>query len=88
MEDNQEENISAPAYKNYNIPRNVDVKGFSLTYKDPPLSGNIYRFRCRKKNCNYFFKIYKENIDKLLQNKDSIKYVEVNEHNDHTFKEN
>ena len=86
MQDNQEQNNSEPAYKKYNILRSIDIKGISLNFKDPPLTGYIYRYRCRKNNWNYFVKIDKENIDKLLQNEENKKYIEVNEHKNQTIK--
>lgn len=44
------------AYKKLNIPLSLNINGYNLTYKDPPLKREIFRYRCRTKNCNYFIK--------------------------------
>ena len=71
------------AYKKLNIPRSLNIMGYNLTYKDPPLKGELYRYRCRTKNCNFFIKINKENITKLQNNENDIQYIEMNVHTNH-----
>lgn len=53
------------AYKKHNIPHSIIINGYELTYKDPPLKGELFRYRCRTKNCNYFIKMDRNNIQKL-----------------------
>ena len=63
-----------------NVPRLLNINGYDLTYKDPPLKGNIYRYRCRKAGCQYFIKIDKTNIDKLQAKETGVIYTEINQH--------
>ena len=59
------------AFKKYNIPRSITINGYELTFKDPPLQDDIYRYRCRKSGCNYFIKISKENLNKINNKKEN-----------------
>ena len=34
-------------YQLRNVPRTIFIKGFELTFKDPPLKNSIYKYRCR-----------------------------------------
>ena len=68
-----------PAYKKRNIPNNIYFKGYKLSYKEPPLKGNIYVYRCRVKGCKYFLKIDKENLN-LINGEN---YSEFNKHANH-----
>ena len=68
------------AYQLRNVPRSIFIKGYELTYKDPPLKNNIFKYRCRKQGCNYSVKIDKENLSKLEENNKDITYVENNTH--------
>ena len=63
-----------------NVPRLLNINGYDLAYKDPPLKGNIYRYRCRKAGCQYFIKIDKTNIDKLQAKETGVIYTEINQH--------
>jgi hypothetical protein len=38
MDSNKEEQNVELSYKKYNVPRAIDINGFSLTFKDPPLA--------------------------------------------------
>ena len=40
------------AYEKRNLPKYIIIKGNELSYKDPPLKDNMFKYRCRKKNCN------------------------------------
>ena len=68
------------AYQLRKVPRSIFIKGYELTYKDPPLKNNIYKYRCPKQGCNYSVKIDKENLNKLEENNKDITYVESNTH--------
>ncbi len=56
-------NIQDEAYKKRNIQKAIIIKGYKLNYKEPSLKYNIYRYRCRKKGCKYFF----INSDKIIK---------------------
>ena len=43
----------------------------------------MFKYRCRKKNCNYFVKINEENIKKVINNENIITYEEFNQHSNH-----
>ena len=79
MEDFKKEEV----YKKLNIPWSLCIKDYNLTYKDPPLKGEIFRYRCRTKNCNSFIKINEENITKLQKNENYIHFIEMNIHENH-----
>ena len=64
-----------PAYKKRGVPRVLTIKGIELYYKEPPLKNDIYVYRCRKKQCKYYIKINKENIDKIISNNSKISYT-------------
>ena len=68
------------------IQKSITIKGYQLSYKSPPLKDNIYIFRCRKNGCNYFVKINRENIIKIIKNQKDIAFTEVNEHANHPNK--
>ena len=53
MEDTQ------PAYERRGVPRLLNIKGYDLFYKDPPLKEGYFVYRCRKKDCKYFKKLIK-----------------------------
>ena len=72
-----------PAYKILGIPRLLNIKGFDLYYKDPLLKNDLYAYRCRKNECNFFIKIDKDNIDKILKKDNDINFIEINIHQDH-----
>ena len=80
MEDKDKIVDDARAFEKRNVPRVLNIKGYDLTYKDPPLKGNIFRYRCRKVGCNYFVKIDQTNIAKVNKNEKEIKYEEINTH--------
>ena len=80
MEDNIQ-NLNEPqAHEKRNVPRMLNIKGYELTYKDPPLKGNIFRYRCRKVGCNYFLKIDQNNLEKIQRNEKEITFTEINTH--------
>ena len=72
-----------PAYKRRNIPNNIYIKGYKLSYKEPPLKGNIYVYRCRVKGCKYFLKIDKENLNLINGENNKVTYSEFNKHVNH-----
>ena len=80
MEDNEQIIYHIEVFEKRNVPRVLNIKGYELTYKDPPLKGNIFRYRCRKVGCNYFVKIDQTNIEKVNKNEKEIKYEEINTH--------
>ena len=69
MEDKDKINNNVQAFEKRNVPRVLNIKGYELTYKDPPLKGNIFRYRCRKVGCNYFVKIDQTNIERSIKMK-------------------
>ena len=71
MEDN-EIKLPLQAFEKRNVPRVLKIKGYDLTYKNPPLKGNIFRYRCRKVGYNYFVKIVQDNIEKINKNEKDI----------------
>ena len=80
MEENNKEEY---AYKKYQVPRLLNIKGYDITFKNPPLSGEIFRYRCWTNKCNYFIKINHENITKLLNKEKEVEFEEVNSHTNH-----
>ena len=72
--------IKETAYEKRNLPRYININGEDLTYKEPPLKNNIYKYRCKKKGCKFFVKINQENIDKLIIKENNIVYTEINTH--------
>ena len=72
-----------PAYKKRNILNNIYIKGYKLFYKEPPFKGNIYVYRCRVKGCNYFLKIYQENLNSIKGENNKVSYLEFNKHTNH-----
>ena len=58
----------------------VNIKGYELTYKDPPFKGNIFRYRWRQVGCNYFVKIALNNVEKINRNEKENIYTEINTH--------
>ena len=85
--DNNDKNHEEPAYKKRNIPNNIYIKGYKLSYKEPPLKGNIYVYRCRVKGCNYFLKIDKENLNLINGENNKVTYSEFNQHSNHKDEE-
>ena len=77
--------IENPDTKNeqVEISNSINIKGFELWYKSPPLKGDIYRFRCWKDNYKYFVRIDKDNLIKLINKNFQIDYIEVNAHANH-----
>ena len=71
MEDN-EIKFHLQAFEKRNVSRVLKIKGYDLTYKDPPLKGNIFRYRCRKVGGNYFVNIDQDNIEKINKNEKDI----------------
>ena len=69
-----------------NLPKSITIKGYQLSYKAPPLKGNIFRLRCRRVRCKYFIKINEENIKKIINNQKDISFTEINEHTNHRNK--
>lgn len=41
--------ISQPAYLKRGLPRLININGYDLFYKEPPLKNDLYVFRCCKK---------------------------------------
>ena len=72
-----------PVYEKRGVPRLLNIKGYDLFYKDPPTKDEYYVYRCRKKNCKYFIKIIKDNIQKITNKDDVIDFKEFNKHNNH-----
>ena len=72
-----------PVYEKRGVPRLLNIKVYDLFYKDPPTKDEYYVFRCRKKNCKYFIKINKDNIQKITNKDDVIEFKEFNKHNNH-----
>ena len=72
-----------PVYEKRGVPRLLNIKGYDLFYKDPPTKDEYYVYRCRKKNCKYFIKIIKDNIQKITNKDDVIEFKEFNKHNNH-----
>ena len=69
-----------------NIPKFINIKGYELNYKAPPLKGNIFRFRCRKTGCKYFIRINEENLNKILNKEKNVTFEEINAHENHKNK--
>ena len=72
MEDN-EIKLPLQAFEKRNILRVLNIKGYDLTYKDPQFKGNIFRYRCRKVECECFVKIERDDIEKINKNEKKIK---------------
>lgn len=72
-----------PVYEKRGVPRLLNIKGYDLFYKDPPTKDEYYVYRCRKKNCKYFIKIIKDNIQKITNKDNVIEFKEFNKHNNH-----
>ena len=80
MNDKEEKGNHKSAYEKRNLPESIVIKGKELSYKDPPLKDNMFKYRCRRNKCNYFIKINEENIKKVLNNENIVTYEEFNKH--------
>ena len=67
----------------FNYPKYINIKGYDLNFKQPILKDNIYRYRCRNRQCKYFVKINEKNLHKLLNKEKEIEYTKYNEHENH-----
>ena len=76
MEDTQ------PAYERRGVPRLLNIKGYDLFYKDPPLKEGYFVYRCKKKYCKYFIKI---NKIKKYNNKRNNNTIIDNKNNDYIY---
>lgn len=74
------------AYIACNIPHILIIDGQELYFKAPPLKNDIYKYRCRKSQCNYFIKINRDNIKKFINKEKDINYTECNQHSNHIDK--
>ena len=45
---------------NFNYPKCINIKGYDLNFKSPILKDNIYRYKCRNRQCKYFVKLMKK----------------------------
>lgn len=77
MEDN-EIKLPLQAFEKRNVPRVLKIKGYNVTYKDPPIKGNIFRYRDRKVGCNFFVKIVHDNIEKINKNEKEFNFPSEN----------
>ena len=68
------------AYERRQVPKTINIHGYDLNYKDSPLKGNIFRYRCRRVGCKYFVKIDKENWEKIIKKEKDILLTEINEY--------
>ena len=59
--------MEEPAIERRQVPKIININGYDLNYKDPPIKGNIFRFRCWRIGFKYFVKIDKENLEKILK---------------------
>ena len=75
------------AYEKRGVPWIVSINGNELYYKDPPSKDELYTYRCRKKDCNYYIKIDKLNLEKIQRKENEIEYKEFNSHSAHEDKE-
>ena len=69
-----------------NISKFINIKGYDLNYKPPPLKGIIFRFRCRKIGCKYFIRINEANLNKILNKEKNVTFEEINVHENHKNK--
>jgi hypothetical protein len=71
------------------IIASINGNGNELYHKDSPSKDELYTYRRRKKDCNYYIKIDKLNLKKIQrkENEIEIEYKEFNSHSAHEDKE-
>ena len=74
------------AYIAYKVPHILIIDGQEFYFKAPPLKNDIYKYRCRKSQCNYYIKISRDEINKFQNKEKDINYTEFNQHSNHIDK--